>query len=564
MKKQIFIFLLCAGTLLSLAGCQEKSVTPDGNKEGQLVEFAAVSGNPATRTAYSGEGTTDTDGNLTWERIDWVIGDKVLIWSDKATSKASSSKAATYSILTVTEAGNESRASIADPSETGLRYAVEGGDHKFWGLYPASATSTTPTPGSVSYSIPTTQTGTKEVAANGNISIKPNMEHAVMLAAIEGAQPKQKVDIRFYPAFTAFELTFKVDEAYKGEDPVLLHHVTLSSSSDLVGTVAATIATGTRKFNATVPEGTPDYAFITEGKEYTVGASTYIASATAKTVTFNLPEAVELEKGKTLTLTIVTLPQNVNDLTIGMAMGQNGEDVRTGTLKIGTGENKKNLAFAACQKHNIRGVLVKPNDWEFSMLTFLFENPWEKVEFDPVHSEDYPQSTQFEVTGAAVNVRNFHNPNYNEEDGEIAKYKGYRQCWALPVEGEDYDGTTNVTFKVMLPKGGTWKVEPQGDLSSYVITPALTDGALSGDIGNDGTTRVSFSITPVADSLGKSAKALWFKTSVTNAAGTTYSLDSETQLFDARGYHYFLLNIPLDKDNDTDLAKIDALINPSN
>ena len=111
MKKLTFIFLLCAGMLLSLAGCQEKPVTPDGNKEGALVEFAVVAGNPATRTSFSGAGTGDP-GNLSWERIDWVKDDQVLIWSDKATSKAGSGTSSVYSILTVTADGNESRASL--------------------------------------------------------------------------------------------------------------------------------------------------------------------------------------------------------------------------------------------------------------------------------------------------------------------------------------------------------------------------------------------------------------------------------------------------------------------
>ena len=544
MKKLTFIFLLCAGMLLSLAGCQEKPVTPDGNKEGALVEFAVVAGNPATRTSFSGAGTGDP-GNLSWERIDWVKDDQVLIWSDKATSKAGSGKSAVYSILTVTADGDESRASIADPSETGLRYAVEGGDHKFWGLYPASAVSTAPTDGSLSFSISGKQTGTMNATSD---TCKPNMNQAVMLAAIEGAQPKQKVDIRFYPAFTAFELTFKLDENYEGTDPVYLHHVTLTSSSDLVGTVNASIVTGKQKFTV---NGIGNYAFISEGKEYTAGASTYTFASTAKTVIFNLPQAVELTENNSVTLTIFTLPQNVNDLTIGMGMGENGDDLRTGTLRIGTGADKKNLAFAACQKHNIRGVLVKPNDWEFSTLTFNFENPWEKVEFDPVSSRDYPQSMQFEPTGDIDNLRTLLREAHSASSG----YDGYRQCWVFNA-----DGTATVTYKVMLPAGGTWKLAPQGDTDSFVVsvagvTPA-SDGSFTGPISNDGTTRITFTIKPASGAYGagKDPKVIYFKTSVTNAAGTTYSLDSETQLYDMRGYHYFIINT-------ADQTVVDGLLN---
>ncbi|MBR1576561.1 MAG: hypothetical protein IJ654_08960 [Bacteroidales bacterium] len=538
MRKLSALFLLSAGILL--AGCQETPVRPDDHTDGQGIALAVVSGNPATRTAFSGEGT-GTPGNLTWERIDWVEGDQILIWSDYATVReGGNGHAATYTLTNVHTDGDKSRASLSDPAGTGLRY-VDGQDsYTFWGLYPASAVSTAPTEGSLSFIVPETQTGEKSAdATTGNITYAPDMNQAVMLAAIEGAKPNQKVDIPFYPAYTVFEISLLVDPNYTGTDPVYLHHLTLTSSSDLAGTVSASLATGTRTFTA---DGTADYAFATEGKTYTVGASTYTPSATAKTVTFNLPEAVVLEKDKTLKLTLITLPQNVNDLTIGMYMGEDGSDVRTGTLKTGTGTAKKNLAFAACQKHNLRGVLLKPHDWEFSLLTFNFENPWEKVEFDTVSSQDYPQSTQFEPTGDITNLRD----HLRTVNNVSAGYNGYRQCWIFTQ-----DGTATVTFKVMLPAGGSWKVEPQGDVSSFVISPALT-----GEIGNDGTTRVTFTLSPAdgAFGVGKDPKAIYFKTFVTNSAGTTYSLDSETQLYDMRGYHYFIINT-------ADAVTVDGLIN---
>jgi hypothetical protein len=393
------------------------------------------------------------------------------------------------------------------------------------------------------------------------------MDLAVMLAAIAGAQPKQKVDVPFYPAFTAFELTFKVDENYYTEagenaDPVILHHVTLESTSTLAGTVTATLATGTRTFKVT---GTNDYAFKTNDKEYTVGASTYTASATTNKVTFNLPEAVELPRGKELKITIVTLPQNINDLTIGMHMGADGSDVRVGKLRIGPEGNKKNLAFAACQKHCIRGVLLKPNDWEFSLITTILEVlDWEPVDITG-ESGNYPQAYQFSVSGTGV-LNGYSDIHHSTGDKDP-----WRQQWYFKP-GQ----TVTVFFKVALPAGGSWEVEPVlGTEASPVVdedgnpipastyfqiknvSPALDEQHptvatdLWGNMHESGTTNIKLEITYIGTDTNE--HSMFFHTYVysgPNKTGTKFNIDSETQLYDrGRGYHTFFVNSPLYPNN---------------
>lgn len=557
MKKITIIFLLAAGMFLSLVGCQEKAINPDG--KGERVVFSAVSGSPATRTAYSGEGT-GTPGSLTWERIDWVANDQILIWSDKAQVSSGNEKYSTYWIQSVEAKGNESLAGIDTQPGKDLRYSEEGGDHTFWGLYPADAVSTTPTGDNLSFSIPAVQSA-KAAVSEGNVTCTPDMAKAVMLAKLTGAKSGKAANIYFYPAYTAFELTFSVDPSFEG-DAVYLHHVTLESSSDLVGTVAATIATGTRNFTVA---NTDAYAFITNNKEYTVGASTYTASSTGKTVTLNItdnngqPQAVQLAKEKELKMTIVTLPQNVNDLTIYMYMGQDGSNVRKGTLKITpTGESaKKNLAFAACQKHNIRGVLLKPNDFYFYYITTdLHVLDWDEVAIEG-ESGDYPQAYQFSVSGAQNGYEDLGQGDTNHKDP-------YRQQWYFkPSE------TVTVFFKVALPAGGSWEIEPMGgteenpnaeDLAFFTIknvSPAFDDKTptvetqLWGNVHESGTTPVKLEITYKAPATGTDTAqhSLYFHTYVYSEAGkngTKFNIDSETQLYDrGRGYHTFIVNSPL-------------------
>ena len=92
--------------------------------------------------------------------------------------------------------------------------------------------------------------------------------------------------------------------------------------------------------------------------------------------------------------------------------------------------------------------------------------------------------------------------------------------------------TATVSFKIVTPRTGTYKIEPVGDVTSFTVGP------LQGDIPADG--KISFTVTPnTSDS-----KTIHFKTSITSE-GVTYNIDSETQLFDIRGYHYFVTVDPL-------------------
>ena len=94
-----------------------------------------------------------------------------------------------------------------------------------------------------------------------------------------------------------------------------------------------------------------------------------------------------------------------------------------------------------------------------------------------------------------------------------------------------------VTYKIMMPLEGTWTVEPCGDTGSFTVTSST--GALTGELaGADATATY---ITLKIKGTGTAQKTLYLKTTVTSG-GETYNLDSETQLYDMRGYHYFVVN----------------------
>ena len=115
----------------------------------------------------------------------------------------------------------------------------------------------------------------------------------------------------------------------------------------------------------------------------------------------------------------------------------------------------------------------------------------------------------------------------------------YRQYWFFPRTG-----VVTVSFKVMLPENGTWSVVPS-DTQNFSVTNvsagATSATTLSGPIGDTGSTVVTLEIRYTGTDANP--HQLYLQTFATKG-GNTYSLDSETQLYDIRGYHYFVVNDP--------------------
>ena len=151
MKKALNFILLSAGIILSLTGCQKGTEAENSDR---IVRFSASTG-VATRTVYSGEVTNNK------ERIDWVAGDKIVIWSDNATVRPEgtpkiegNNNLAEYVIANVRADGEKSVANIEDPAGNGLQFPVDNPTGStFWGIYPASAVKATPANNSVPFKI---------------------------------------------------------------------------------------------------------------------------------------------------------------------------------------------------------------------------------------------------------------------------------------------------------------------------------------------------------------------------------------------------------------------------
>ena len=525
MKSICRIVLLGAGLVLSLAGCQKGNTSDE--LTGKAVLFNASARSIRTRTIFTGDGTgssTDEFGRkiLSHERINWSIDDPVMIASDYATVFEGEMKYATYIVASMTESGDKSYATLDEKAETEeLYFNKEHTSYKFWGIYPAmvgngndlvnAAASYDISGSQTPFGDPVTTTHTIDGKSVSLTTLAPDMTKAVMLGAAEN-QTAQKVELEFYPGFTAFEFTLSAQES---EIALQKMDITTATGKSLAGHVAATIKTGgDSEFTCTYPS--------------------------EKKVTYTFPANTVVSPSKYLTFTVFALPEDIEGLVLEFTMGDG--NVTKATLK------KKNsdepLVFDGCDKHCLRGIAL-PGGWKFLYLD-IDVMEWTEVPIIQSNGEGGVQATQFAVDGAD-NLRELKDatiPSTGLSDDEIKDLKNankdYRQCWVFSP-GQ----TVTVTYKIMMPTttSGTWGIEKFGDTGDFTVSVTSSAGETS-IYGNKyygalstGATYLTVTITSTASSL----KTLYLKTNASDGS-TTFSLDSETQLYDMRGYHYFIVN----------------------
>ena len=474
MRRITSILLLGAGILLSLAGCQ-KGTTSDN--AGKTIQFGAKTGAP-TRTEYSGEGTTGADGNLTWERINWLDGDQVMIGSDKALGRqGGTNHHATYRVFGVQANGEISTASIADDEGKGLVWGSNPNEeYTFWGVYPASVGDAKIAEGEVTYTIAATQS-----PKDG----KTDMEQAVMLAMLSGATPSEhSVDLQFYPAYTAFEFVLKA-----ANTDVDLTKVELVSSSNLVGTVTATIAEGT----------------TTNSAEQKIGASTFSDPTDAGTVlTYNFPSGTKVTKDAELTFTVFALPVDVVKLKLKFYTNNTG-DYQSATLK--SKADGENITFDACRKHKIYGLAIPDGQWHLYLEADVLD--W----LEEQKTIQYGEATADGVVVSASSLEPITGAT----------------SWSRTAATVASDSFVRAYYSVYSPTNGKWRITLKGEnAAKFTIAtdPAGTTGTnadgepyIEGDV--DG--RIIFTLTPNGAASGDSVE-LWF-TVVLN--GKEYLLHSE-------------------------------------
>ncbi len=362
MKKSVL--LPVALLALSTTGCVNELLS---GAPGTEVRFSANSyyeNGPETKTAYSGElvGTT-----VKYERIDWVDGDKVRIYSPEAVHRYESNRHFTDydidagSIRTNAADRKESKAEIVnEPGQNGLVWGTQS-SYSFYALYP-SPRKTGAYAGlamngtAVTAPLPSVQEmGAGQVIRDeGTLSLQrvvygPDMNLAYMYAAVGGVSSGATVDLPFKPMMTAFEITLGTDNAI----PLVVKDIFLftdSTGSNLSGTFSGTI-NGTNTFTVSSVSG--------GSHELHAGLPEFAGGGTLTIV-----------KGKPITFTLFALPINIEHL--GLKLRLADDSFMSVAFKYKDELGGGWYPFHACKKYRITN-LNTPEDETFTYTIEVFD-----------------------------------------------------------------------------------------------------------------------------------------------------------------------------------------------
>ena len=323
MKKFKLIYTLLAVTLFVTA-CSDEELINEGRvpaADGSEIIFGGRAGfennDPKGRTIYTGE--LYTYDSKDFERIDWITGDKIEIYSPEASNGPS----AHYNITGFTS-GDESEqdgtnkgsdyAYLERQGESSLQWNGDG-NHTFYAMYPSSTMfNKVNEDGSVitveqgikldgsvvNGTVPTSQSGTvtEDPENPGNYIITPNMNYAYMVAKTTANRiDNPNVGLSFVPIVTAVEIEMIVPENTKEDvHDVLIAEIQVTGKG-IAGAFTADLTSWTG--------GYPTCANVGDGQ------------GTIQISTWKDNKPLTLKEGKSVTFTVFMRPgADYNNLTV--------------------------------------------------------------------------------------------------------------------------------------------------------------------------------------------------------------------------------------------------------
>ncbi|MBR3303094.1 MAG: hypothetical protein IKI67_02780 [Bacteroidales bacterium] len=189
----------------------------------------------SSKTAYSGQ--YYTEGGKKYERIDWVAGDKLSLWSDKAKVLTYLSNNgynwATYEVIGVNTENLKSKGMIMpENGGNGLWWDKNGGSHTFIGFYPAisGGVQSSSDLRYYTYELPTSQI-CKQSSTDDNL-YEANLSQYGFMSAYKKSSPTNSLPIEFLPGFSAIEFHIKG----ASDVNMILKSVDIESASNYLST----------------------------------------------------------------------------------------------------------------------------------------------------------------------------------------------------------------------------------------------------------------------------------------------------------------------------------------
>ena len=524
----ILSLLLMAAALTVLSGCDPTLIDEGGRK----VKFTAVSkADPATKTAYGS--VTGTTQMIAWSENDklriyspkdengGVVGDLSgsVSWTEDAQTKKIDYVYADYTVKDIDNSSSAplSKATLKNVQDNGLSWAGSNGA-TFYAAYPYNTEISVNEQKSNLCFVINVPAGNADTPAGTQTGLPADVSTMPLLSIKENVSSGSDVSLDFYPFFSTFELQLKS----------LNESLTLTSAILFIDPTGMTPAekakmwlSGSCYYDLNLLK---DRSMVVDGNtHYLKNAVLQFDDDVKKDIEVSIDNKV-ITSTTQQTVTFFTLPCTIDHLCLRVNYTHNGTAY---SKMIRLKQNDNWVSFAAGHKTVIKGLAVNPDLWTFKTITLTGKAlEWETESISTI-SDKSPQASQFAVTGA----RNIYDIHHND-DG-----KKYRQYWLLRDGGELK--TAVVTFKIFSPQSGTYEIIPQGDTRHFDAAPET--GSWTGRI--NGTTTVTFKVRPNANATETSK--IWFKTTVTDMNGQVFNIDSETQLFDMRGYHYFVTKCPL-------------------
>lgn len=367
--------LMSVMVLFGMVSCSDENIEGNGSvKGGELIQFSIDPA--ATRTVYEAE-----TGGQAWQ-IDWLTGDKIRIFCDRAEGKTDAEYTITPTDATHSTPQAASKYGIVNANADGLRWngALMNNNyptHDFYAVYPSTAVRSTSagytrTGDVVDLKLVNNQvctvTGTEPGDGDTYIAA-PDMTNAYMTAAATGVDPRnvksQKepgkeggVDLKFSPIMTTLDLFVTYDGSTNGSGDETLNVTGITVTLPGVPRVAGNC------FRYKIAPNTKDTgssgSLVTDG--IPTSTETFFAG-----VRYNGGNSLPLQAGQSVKFTVFLPPVEISDanqITVRLNSSGSGDF----TVKVGASSGAQNIKGSAKKQILLPPIFVdysdvKPNNW---------------------------------------------------------------------------------------------------------------------------------------------------------------------------------------------------------